>query len=156
MGNIQMKKETLYLDTSVPSAYFDDRTKERQEATIKFWREVLPLYQVYISGITVEELEATKNEFLRRNFKKLVKEFRILKVNKKIRNLTRIYIEKGIFPERYIDDALHVATASFYNVSYLLSWNFEHLVKVRTRRLVNSVNVLEGFSQIEIVSPQEL
>jgi predicted nucleic acid-binding protein len=156
MGNIQMKKETLYLDTSVPSAYFDDRTKERQEATIKFWREVLPLYQVYISGITVEELEATKNEFLRRNFKKLVKGFRILKVNKKIRNLTRIYIEKGIFPERYIDDALHVATASFYKVSYLVSWNFEHLVKVRTRRLVNSVNVLEGFSEIEIVSPQEL
>jgi len=156
MGNIQMKKETLYLDTSVPSAYFDDRTKERQEATIKFWREVLPLYQVYISGITMEELEATKNEFLRRNFKKLVKGFRILKVNKKIRNLTRIYIEKGIFPERYIDDALHVATASFYNVSYLVSWNFEHLVKVRTRRLVNSVNILEGFSEIEIVSPQEL
>ncbi len=156
MGNIQMKKETLYLDTSVPSAYFDDRTKERQEATITFWRKVLPLYQVYISGITVEELEATKNEFLRRNFKKLVKGFRILKVNKKIRNLTRIYIEKGIFPERYIDDALHVATASFYNVSYLVSWNFEHLVKVRTRRLVNSVNILEGFSEIEIVSPQEL
>jgi len=104
----------------------------------------------------MEELEATKNEFLRRNFKKLVKGFRILKVNKKIRNLTRIYIEKGIFPERYIDDALHVATASFYNVSYLVSWNFEHLVKVRTRRLVNSVNILEGFSEIEIVSPQEL
>lgn len=151
-----MKKETLYLDTSVPSAYYDDRTKERQEATIEFWRKVLPLYQVYISGITVFELEATKNELLRRNFKKLVKGFKILKVNKKIKDLAKIYIEKGIFPEKYVDDALHVATASFYNASYLVSWNFEHLVKVRTRRLVNSVNILEGFSEIEIVSPQEL
>ncbi len=59
-----MKKETLYLDTSVPSAYHDDRAKERKEATIKFWKEVLPLYQVYISEITIEELEATKNELL--------------------------------------------------------------------------------------------
>ena len=151
-----MKKETLYLDTSVPSAYHDDRAKERMEATIKFWKEVLPLYQVYISEITVKELEATKNELLRRNFKKLIKGFKILKANRKIRDLTSGYMEKGIFPERYIDDALHVAIASFYNVSYLVSWNFEHLVKVRTRRLVNSVNILEGFSEIEIVSPQEL
>jgi len=151
-----MKKETLYLDTSVPSAYHDHRAKERKGATIKFWKEVLPRYQVYISEITVKELEATKNELLRRNFKKLVKGFKILKANKKIRDLTRGYIEKGIFPERYIDDALHVAIASFYNVSYLVSWNFEHLVKVRTRRLVNSVNILEGFREIEIVSPQEL
>lgn len=46
-----MKKETLYLDTSVPSAYYDERAKERQDATIKFWKEVLPNYQGYISEI---------------------------------------------------------------------------------------------------------
>lgn len=151
-----MKKETLYLDTSVLSAYYDDRVKERKESTIRFWREVLPHYQVHISGITIEELEATKNELLRRNLKKLVKGFKILKSNEKIRDLARLYIEKRIFQQRYIDDSLHVAIASFHNISYLVSWNFEHLVKVKTRRLVNSVNVLEGFSEIEIVSPQEL
>ena len=32
-----MKEESLYLDTSVPSAYYDRRAKERQYATIKFW-----------------------------------------------------------------------------------------------------------------------
>jgi hypothetical protein len=32
-----MKKETLYLDTSfVPSAYYDDRVKERQEGPSNF------------------------------------------------------------------------------------------------------------------------
>jgi predicted nucleic acid-binding protein len=151
-----MKKETLYLDTSVPSAYYDNRTKERQEATIKFWKETLPYFQVYISEITIEELEATKNELLRRDFKRLIKGFKILKANEKIRNLTEVCVQKGIFSERYIDDALHVAIATFYKISYLISWNFEHLVKVKTRRLVNSVNILEGFSEIEIVSPQEL
>jgi predicted nucleic acid-binding protein len=151
-----MKKETLYLDTSVPSAYYDNRAKERQEATIKFWKEVLPHYQVYVSEITVEELEATKDELLRRDFKRLIKGFTILKVNEKIRGLTEVYVQKGIFSERYIDDARHVAIATFYKISYLISWNFEHLVKVKTRRLVNSANILEGFSEIEIVSPQEL
>ena len=68
-----MKKEPLYLDTSVPSAYYDNRAEERQEATIRFWEEVLPHYQVCISTTTIEELEATKDEGLRRNFERLVK-----------------------------------------------------------------------------------
>ena len=151
-----MKKETLYLDTSVPSAYYDARAKERQEATIKFWKEILPNYKTYISEITIEELDDTKDTTLRRKFKKLIEPFDILKANEKIRHLARAYIEHGVFPEKYIDDALHVAIASFNKISYIVSWNFEHLVKVKTRKTVNLVNVLEGYKEIEIVSPQEL
>ena len=151
-----MKKESLYLDTSVPSAYYDERAKERKDATIKFWKEVLPHYQICVSDITVKELNDTKDEALRRKLRRLIKDFKILKSNKKIRDLAKVYMERGIFPERYVDDALHVALTTFYEVSYLVSWNFEHLVKVKTRKWVNSVNILEGFREIEIVSPQEL
>lgn len=151
-----MKKESLYLDTSVPSAYYDKRAKERKDATIKFWKEVLPHYEVYVSEITVKELDDTKDENLRKRLRRLIKGFKILKSNKKIRDLARVYIERGVFSERYVDDALHVAITTFYEISYLVSWNFEHLVKVKTRKWVNSVNTLEGFTEIEIVSPQEL
>jgi len=151
-----MKKEFVYLDTSVLSAYYDKRTKERQEITIKFWKQTLPAYQVCISEITIEELENTRDEALRKKFMKLVEDFKVLKSNERIRDLARLYISRGIFPERYFDDAHHVAIASFHRVAYVVSWNFEHLVKVKTRRLVNSINLLEGFKEIEIVSPQEL
>jgi predicted nucleic acid-binding protein len=151
-----MKKETLYLDTSVLSAYYDERAKERQDATIKFWKEVLHNYTVFVSEITVKELNDAKDEALRRKFGRLIKDFKVLKTNMKIKDLARAYIEKGVFPEKYFDDALHVAIASFYEISYLISWNFEHLVKIKTRRMVNLVNTLEGFREIEIISPQEL
>ena len=151
-----MKRDSLYLDTSVPSAYFDERTKERREATIKFWNTVIPDYHVHISEITLEELENTRNETLKSRLKNLVEGFKILKSNEAIKNLAKAYIVHNIIPEKYFDDALHVAIASFYDISYLVSWNFEHLVKVKTRKLVNSVNVLNGFGNIEIISPQEL
>ncbi len=151
-----MKKETLYLDTSVISAYYDKRTKDRQEATIRFWNEILPNYQVYISEITVEELGDIKDAILRKNLNKLIQHLKVLKINPRIRDLAKNYIKRKVFPERYMDDALHVAVASFYEISYLVSWNFEHLVKVRTRRLVKLVNMLEGFREVEIVSPPEL
>jgi len=82
-----MKRESLYLDTSVPSAYYDERAKERMEVTIKFWKEVLPHYKTYVSEITVKELEDTKKETLRRKFRNLIKGFKVLKEKKVIRDL---------------------------------------------------------------------
>ena len=149
-------KESLYLDTSVPSAYYDDRDKKRLEATIKFWKEVLPSYKTYVSEITVKELNDTKDENLRKKFKKLIKGFKVLKTKKVIKDLAESYIEKEIFSEKYIDDARHVAMVSYYKISYLVSWNYKHMVKVKTRKIVNSVNILKGFKEIEIVSPLEL
>ena len=151
-----MKKETLYFDTSVVSAYYDDRTKERQEATIKFWEDILPKYKVFVSEITVNELENTKDEALKKKFRKIIKDFTILKINNKVRALANAYINRDIFPEKYIDDALHVAIATCHDISYVVSWNFEHLVKVKTRKTVNLVNILEGYKEVEIISPQEL
>ena len=69
-----MKKESVYLDTSVPSAFYDKRSKERQEATVKFWKETLPKYNTYISDITIEELNNTKDENLKSEFVKLIED----------------------------------------------------------------------------------
>jgi len=93
---------------------------------------------------------------LKRKLKKLIRNFKVLKTSEEVKDLAKVYIEKRIFPERYIADALHAAITSFHGISYLVSWNFEHLVKVKTRKGVNSVNMSEGFREIEIVSPPEL
>jgi len=151
-----MKKETLYLDTSVVSAYCDDRTIERQQATVKFWEEVLPHYKIFISEVTVNELENTKEERMKEEFRRLIKGFNILKISREVRSLANVYIEKGIFPEKYIEDALHVAVATCNEMSFIVSWNYEHLVRVKTRKTVSLSNILEGYKEIEIISPQEL
>ena len=38
----------------------------------------------------------------------------------------------------------------------LVSWNFKHLVNMETRRKVKAVNLLKGYKEIEVVSPEEL
>ncbi|MCL6617439.1 MAG: hypothetical protein K6T39_10165, partial [Anoxybacillus ayderensis] len=65
------------------------------------------------------------------------------------------YMEYGLLPPKYIDDAGHVAIASVAGAHYLVSWNFEHLVKIRTKRLVGLINAMYGYSPIELVSPYE-
>jgi len=39
---------------------------------------------------------------------------------------------------------------------YLLSWNFKHIVRRKTRDIVRMVNTLNNFRQIEIMALAEL
>jgi hypothetical protein len=66
------------------------------------------------------------------------------------------YLERGIFPIKYRDDALHIAIASVHDMDIVISWNMEHMVKLKTRREVRAVNILEGHNEIEICTPLEV
>lgn len=144
----------VYLDTSVISALFDSRTPERQSLTQAFW-DSLKNYDVYISKKVLEEITDSQTP-LREKLLDIVKEFHVLAITEESENLAKEYIKNGIFPEKYFDDALHVALASVNNIGYLLSWNFSHLVKVKTRRLVSLVNASKEYPPVEIIAPPEL
>jgi hypothetical protein len=46
-----VEKEKIYLDTSVPSAYYDNREPFRMELTSAWWKEDLNKYKVFISAL---------------------------------------------------------------------------------------------------------
>ena len=117
--------------------------------------ERLQDYEVYISALVMDELiEVT--EPIGEAMHTAVADFAILQVTSPIEDLAQLYVDHGIFPDKYYADALHVAIASLNQISYLLSWNFKHLVKVKTRRMVALVNTSLNFNAVEIIAPPEL
>lgn len=148
-------KEIVYLDTSVPSAYFDERMPDRQKLTILFW-EKLGNYDVCVSEITINELKQTLNPGKKEKLLDLIKDFKALPRTAESDDLASKYLEEDIIPKNYVPDAYHLAIATTNNIDYLISWNFEHLVNVKTRHLVNLSNLKEGYKPIEIISPPEL
>ena len=151
-----MKKAVVYLDTTVPSAYFDDRAPDRMRLTKVFWRNADSRFSMVISEVVLAEIEATRNEKLRANLLGLVADIERLEIDQDAQILALEYVDKKVFPERYFSDGLHVAVAVVHRIEYLVSWNFSHLVKVNTRREVNLINALKGYGLIEIVAPPEL
>ena len=73
-----------------------------------------------------------------------------------VHHLANMYIKNENFPKKYLDDALHTAITSTNNIGILLSWNFTHLVKIRTRRMVALINAVNNYNPVEIISPPEL
>jgi predicted nucleic acid-binding protein len=147
----------IYLDTSVISALFDERTPERKLATEQAWVKLKDksISEVYISELVLEELQRAA-EPLKTSLLSAVSGFNVLPITEDIKRLAGIYVKKSIFPEKYFDDALHVAIAALNEIGILLSWNFTHLVKLKTRRMVLLVNAMESAFPVEIVSPPEI
>lgn len=149
-------KPRVYLDTTVPSAYFDDRTPDRQRLTREFWTERLPDFAPALSTIVLLEIRNTPDPEKCRKMEHLVAGISVLPFDEQADELAQEYVRRGIFPEKYAADADHVAIAVVNGIGYFASWNFAHLVKVHTRRQVNLVNALTGYEPIEIVAPPEM
>ena len=147
----------IYLDTSVISAFFDHRNPERQILTKEFF-SFGELHELFISDLTILEIEKTPDSELREKMMKFVKDraFGILEIDQDVHNLAMEYIKYGAVPNSYLEDAYHIAVATLSDVDYLVSWNFRHIVRMKTRAVVRMVNSLKDFRCIEIISPAEL
>jgi predicted nucleic acid-binding protein len=146
--------QKLYLDTSVVSALFDERTPERLLQTKAAWTD-FDKYDVCISTLVIDEL-SNAPQVMKKCFLKAVAGFTVLEISDEAQHLAQQYVVRGIFPDKYRDDAVHVAVAATNGIGILISWNFTHLVKLKTRRLVALVNAEDEYLPVEIISPPEL
>ncbi|MBI4652873.1 PIN domain-containing protein [Candidatus Kuenenbacteria bacterium] len=150
------EKLKIYLDTSVISAYFDERLLERQGYTKSSWK-ILKNYDIYISQLVLKEINNHPDTIKRNKMLQLVKNFKILSIEtKEIKELAQEYVKKKIIPEKYWEDALHLACASVNELNILTSWNYAHLLKLNTKTRVNAINILLGYKPIELVEPPML
>jgi len=144
-----------YLDTSVISALFDERNPERKSLTETFFKGI-GSFESFISEITVAEIERTPDVGLRRKMKETVSQLSVLPLTDDVEWLANEYVRYGAIPEGYHEDAYHIAIAVINDIDYLLSWNFKHIVRKKTRDIVRMVNTLNRYKQIEIMTPAEL
>jgi predicted nucleic acid-binding protein len=145
----------IYLDTSVLSAMFDTRNPERLEITKDFFAG-RATDRLVVSELTLAEVDATPNEEMRAAMSKVADRCEAVSVTPDADRLATRYIEAGAVSESFAADAYHVAIAVVCGADVIVSWNFRHIVRRKTRDIVNMVNTLRGYAHIEIVAPGEL
>lgn len=151
------KKKKLYLDTSVPGAYYDDRSPEQRDITRAFWQR-LDKYDLYTSTLVKDEIERLGEVYSREIHQltmMLINHHTVLSITDKTEQLAEIYLRNRVVPASQISDALHLAIASTNRIDYLVSWNFRHLVRQSTRQGVKLINQGQGYPSFDIVAPSE-
>lgn len=153
-----MKKNRLYIDTSVLGGLLDTEEPKRVN-TAQMLLDLIKegVYEGFISHLTIMEVfkapEAIR-EILQTKISETV--FRILEETQESVILAEAHLNHKVIPEKYRDDARHIAIGVVYDVDYIVSWNYKHMVNIAVRRLINSTNLRMGYKPIDIISPEEV
>jgi predicted nucleic acid-binding protein len=147
-------KTNLYLDTSIPSAYFDISKPARQIITQKWFELDSEHYNLFVSVITIEEIEQLKNPIKKQSIKELLlnRKANIMELSDKAKNLADEYIKRGAIPKSEPADALHIAIATVNSNEALASWNFKHIVSLSPIRKMHEINRKLHYPILEIGS----
>ncbi|MCL2287864.1 MAG: hypothetical protein FWC33_01600 [Candidatus Bathyarchaeota archaeon] len=138
--------------------YVDESKGFAHESTVALFKEIaMGKYEAFTSDFVINELERAKKEKSDKMLK-LVAEYgvKVLEPDEDANRLADLYVAEGVIPQKYLTDGLHIAIATVYGLDMIVSLNFNHIVKRKTLKMTGAINILNGYSAIEIYSPMEI
>ncbi|MEW5946737.1 MAG: hypothetical protein AB1742_11110 [bacterium] len=153
-----MKKLKLYVETSVWNFLFAEDAPDKRALTERLFEEIeTGKYDIFISDVVEKELGNAPEEVENRLVGAL-KKYRpkMLEYSEESRGLVYYYIGNGLLSEEQLADLSHVALATENEIDILVSWNLKHIVRMKTKTMVNELNHLRGLRGIEICTPKEV
>jgi predicted nucleic acid-binding protein len=155
-----MKKFKIYLDTSVLGYLDQHDDPSRMTDTRKLWEKIKSgEFLAVISDVTLLELEKC-HEAKRKILLDYLKEISLTIVeaegDDRIVEIAGRFVNLGILRQKSFDDCRHIAAAITSGCDIIVSWNFRHIVNLKTIRGVKAITALEGYDDLLIYTPSIL
>ena len=109
--------------------------------------------------MVILEITKTTDEVLKAKMLEAIHKYNIAKLeyDETIDEIAEMYLATGIIPEKKIEDALHIAYTTYYEIDILLSWNFRHLANFKKEQRIMLENIKNGYRYpIRLLSPLEV
>jgi predicted nucleic acid-binding protein len=149
-----MKPMRIYADTSAIGGCFDPKFAAdslRLIEGVRHGRLVLLLSDVVLTELAgaparvrsvLQSLPATTVEKV--------------EITEEVLQLRDAYLAARIVGLRWADDAAHVAAATVVRADAIVSWSFQHIVRLDKVKAYNQVNLRQGYGVLTIVTPKEV
>lgn len=149
-------QKRIYIDTSIPSAYYtlrtDDESLTRQRATRQWWEKYTDLLTITSSIVVILELSRGEHN-IKKDRLDLLKDIELFESSSEIQEIVQVYIDRLVMPQDPFGDAHHLAIASFHKLDVLLTWNCLHLANPNKLNLITQINKELGLSTPELTTP---
>jgi hypothetical protein len=149
-------RDRVYIETSIPSFYYNNRTDPANVAratwTRRWWDDLRFQFDLYSSVVVLEELQEGNHPFKEEKIK-LIEDLPILTRDERIRWTAEVYIRRFAMPADPIADAYHLAFASCYNCNVLLTWNCAHLANLNKVQHIRDINATLGLASPGLTTP---
>lgn len=152
-------KPKVYVETSIPSFYYEERSAPdmvaRRQWTREWWSNASDNYLLVTSLAVLDELNRGsfpgKTEAV-----EMISRLLFLPIESAIAEIVEVYIKQRLMPSDPVGDALHLALASYHKCDFLLTWNCRHLANANKFDHIRRVNAMLGLYVPTLVTPLEL
>lgn len=154
-GKLKVYCETSFWSYLVGGRTTDAKIAADQAMTQKWWEEIAPHCETYISQYVVAEAGrgnpemAVARKSAMRN---------AIAINSRVRDVDPVaekLMQGHAVPATEGTDALHIATASVYGMDVLLTWNCKHMANPVTLPRTVSIIAKIGYDCPIIITPTE-
>jgi len=150
---------SVYIETTIPSYYFDERQTHEaiawRDATRLWWDRFRRNYRLVTSPFVIDELEESP-ESKRSNTLALLAGVEVLTLPDGLSDVISAYIDHLLVPRDTAGDAAHLAMASLHSVDFLLTWNIRHLANANKFQHLHVINGRLGLPVPTITTPLTL
>ncbi|MDR2706240.1 MAG: hypothetical protein LBC02_10720 [Planctomycetaceae bacterium] len=150
-----MKAIKIYLDTSVISMLDNP---DLGAVTRKFFELAKQRgCQFVISEIVKKEIDGITNTNKGAAASQIIESLNcvLLPYSQESYDLARTYVLEGILTENHVNDLRHVAYATVFGCSVIVSWNRRHIAKPIKIQKLNACNIKNNYPAIVIYTPEE-
>lgn len=153
-------KRRVYLETTVAS-YLTARPSRdlvvaaHQELTIEWWTIHRPRFDVYISDFVPRESARGDESAAAKRLAEL-EGIDVLDLDDGGRELARLFVDRGLIPEKAVEDAFHVAIATAQGMDFLLTWNCRHIANAEVAERLEAACLELGYRMPTLCTPEQL
>jgi hypothetical protein len=152
-------RRRIYIETTIPSFYFEVRSEPEMAArrnwTREWWAAASSRDELVTSEAVLEELSAGDHP-RRADCLTMVASLPLLAIESAVAETVEAYIAHQLMPRDPGGDALHLALASHYRCDFLATWNCRHLANANKFDQIRRVNGILGLFVPALVTPLEL
>lgn len=152
-------KPRSYVETSIPSFFFEKRTEPemvaRRRWTREWWSQAETRHELITSVAVLNELK--RGDFTARDdCLRLLDGLHLLATDPPVVEIAEAYVAHHVMPRDPLGDALHLALASYYKCDFLVTWNCTHLANANKFGHIRRINTILGIHVPSLVTPLEL
>jgi predicted nucleic acid-binding protein len=154
---VVIRKLRLYLETTLFNYYFDEE-RDGHADTVKLFEAIgTGKYEGYTSEYVIFELK-NSYEPKRSDMLALLNKYNIvvLEADDESKLLAYKYISEHVISDNYLLDCLHIASASVHGLDCVMSFNYKHINRLRTKQMAALINLNEGYKTVIICTPMEV
>ena len=147
----------IYLETTIFNRFLEKNREYYRETSELFNKILQNEVEAYSSTYVIEELDKA-SEPKRTEMLNVIKNYNItiLEIDHRAYDLTETYIEMGIIPVKFRIDGIHIAMAAINDMDCIVSLNFHHINKLKTKMTTEIVHRMKGYNNPFICTPMEV